>query len=170
MNIFKLDFSTIKTYLRKIANSDIGERILADVDEWDINYPEELLRKLKTLNDVLEESPNPFMEWFVVRQYIPDDLLSQLVDVSKSCIPQYASGEIDTPSPVCWRLHTIALIIGDLVGTYSDEGVKQWFTRPRKEAFAGCTPIELLSGEWLPHDLNPTKVRDFAHSLNHFAA
>lgn len=170
INIFKLDFSGIKTYLKEIAKTGIGERVLADVDRWDTNHPEELLGKLRTLNEVLEESPNPRMEWEMVRRYLPDDLLCHLVGISESSIQRYSSGERETPSQVCGRLHILALIIGDLIGTYNYEGVKQWFTRPRKHAFAGSTPVELLTGEWQPHDPNPTKVRDFAHSLHHFIA
>lgn len=174
IDIFRLDFPAVKTYMKKIASAGIGKAVLQDVEHWDTISPDELLKKLKKLSDFLEESPNPNTEWNLVRQYIPDNLLAGLIDISSTSIQRYSLGETQngrpTPDDVAGRLHFLALVIGDLAGAYNDEGIRQWFTKPRKQAFNGAAPIDLLAGDWKPDQSKPLTVRNFARSLTHSAA
>jgi hypothetical protein len=78
------------------------------------------------------------------------------------------SGEVDTGTPqdVAERLHWLALIVGDLLGSYNDYGIRRWFERKRT-ALGGRSPREVLElvGDWSPDDPKVAKVRDLAASL-----
>ncbi len=118
--------------------------------------------------EVLEEPANPRTDWTVVRRYISDELLTMLLgDISEINIKRYSEGKLNTPRDVAARLHFLTLVIEDLRGSYDTLGVKQWFVRPRKRAFNGKTPLNLLKGKWHPEDTGPQKVREFTHSLNY---
>jgi uncharacterized protein (DUF2384 family) len=172
VDVFNLDYAKIKKALKQITNAGFGKVILRDMDKWEHYGPEdeEILDRLKTLNQALEESPVPEKEWSIVKRYIPDDLLQQLLDIKESSLQRYSSLQRSTPDEVGRRLHTIALVIGDLSGAYNDDGIRQWFTRPRKNVFGGKAPIDLLVGNWEPSQTDPMKVRDFTRSLNHSIA
>jgi hypothetical protein len=167
-DVFKLDFLSIKKLFRQIAKYGFGEKWLHDIDAWPSQDPVDVIKKLRLLNNILEESPNPKGEWRVVLEYIPDNLLSYLLGgISASSVQRYSSAERDTPDDVKKRLHLIALIIGDLSGSYNHEGIRQWFQRSRNKAFDGKSPADLLAGNWKPEDASPSKVRQFAHSHSH---
>ena len=167
-DIFKLDFSTIKKLLKQIARCGFGEKWLHDIDAWSSQDSVNVIQKLRLLNNILEESPNPKGEWKIVLEYIPDSLLSYLVGgISPSSIQRYSSDERNTPDDVKARLHFLALVIGDLSGSYNHEGIRQWFQRSRNKAFDGKSPVDLLAGNWKPDDPYPSKVRQFAYSQSH---
>lgn len=171
VDIFRLDLNVLRFHLKEIAEAGIGRGLLRDIAAWSFHDSQELANKLRLLDQLLEESPKPDKEWPAVRRIIPDSLLMQLLgNISETSLRRYAQGERDTPVDVAARLHFLALTIGDLSGSYDDLGVNQWFTRPRPQAFAGKTPRDLLSGNWQPYDPGPTKVRQFARSLNYCLA
>jgi hypothetical protein len=57
--------------------------------------------------------------------------LEILLDLSKSSIRRYQSGERETPQETAEKLHFLALIIGDLRAGYNGYGIRRWFVRPR---------------------------------------
>lgn len=75
----------------------------------------------------------PDTEWKGVEPVLGADLLAQIVVVSPSSLHRYASGARPTPDYVAARLHHLALIVGDLAGSYNDIGVRRWFGRPRTQ-------------------------------------
>jgi hypothetical protein len=62
------------------------------------------------------------------------------------------------------RLHFLALLLADLSGTYTEEGVRLWFHRPR-HLLGGRTPEQVLSGDWAPEDGEVSLLRELARSL-----
>lgn len=171
IDIFAIDLESVQSRLKEIATAGIARSILHDIDRWRSLTPAVIIHKLGLVDQLLEESANPEKEWPVVRRYIADELLANLLGgISEISLRRYASGERNTPLDVVARLHFLALVIGDLSGSYDDLGVTQWFVRPRKKAFSGKTPLDLLKGEWHPEDAGPQRVREFAQSLNHFVA
>jgi hypothetical protein len=171
IDVFRIDFRKLQSMLKQIGNAGIGTNVLKDVDEWHTDLPEIIQPKLRRLAEILEESPTPDTEWGPVRQLIPDGTLIRLLGgISVSSLHRYSDRSRPTPPEIAERLHVIALIIGDLSGSYDALGVAQWFTRPRKKAFDNKTPLDLLTGNWKPHDPAPAKVREFAKSLNYSVA
>jgi hypothetical protein len=165
-DVFSLDFNSVTHMLKQIAEQGIGRALVRDLEEWRHLDAADITDRLARLDQVLEESARPETEWPVVRRYLSDQLLVNTLAVSEISIRRYASGERPTPAAVAQRLHFLALVIGDLSGSYDHMGISQWFTRPRKNVFAGKTPFDLLSGEWQPEDDGPARVRQFSKSLN----
>lgn len=116
------------------------------------------------LLDAMEESPLPGPEWVGLERVLGAELLASLVGVSPSSLRRYATGVRPTPDDVAARLHVLALIVGDLAGSYNDIGVRRWFGRPRTQ-LDGQAPAALLPGAWNPQDEGPTRVRQLAAAL-----
>jgi hypothetical protein len=65
---------------------------------------------------------------------------------------------------VAARLHFLALVVGDLAGSYNDVGIRRWFHRKRT-LLDGRSPASLLKGEWDPDEEGPARVRQLARDL-----
>jgi hypothetical protein len=164
VDVFKLDAQTIHNYLRDIANAGLGKTLLRG-DLLGLS-PKDAVNRLNALNTALEESPVTKMEWAAVRHYLTDDQLAALLgDLALISIRRYAAEERATPDDIAARLHMLALIIGDLKGSYNDAGVRNWFNIPRAKNLRGKSPIQILKGNWSPTDEGPIAVRQFAKSL-----
>lgn len=92
------------------------------------------------------------------------ELLAELLGISLSSLRRYASGTRHTPDDVAARLHFLASVAADLLGTYDARGVRRWFARPRS-ALGDRAPKDLLRGAWSPDDEGPRAVRALARSL-----
>ena len=84
--------------------------------------------------------------------------------MAASSLKRYQSEERATPDPVAARLHFLALVVGDLAGSYNDVGIRRWFHRKRT-LLDGRSPAALLKGEWDPDDDGPARVRQLARDL-----
>jgi hypothetical protein len=118
---------------------------------------------LETLSDAIEGSPRPEGEWPKVREFLDDELLSDLLHVSPASIRRYAAGDRRTPDEVVWRLHLIGRIVSDLLGSYNSYGVRRWFQRPRAQ-LAGRSPRELFREARTEDELAP--VTELAAALS----
>ncbi len=92
------------------------------------------------------------------------ELLARLLGVSSTSLHRYLSQGGEMPDDLAARLRFLALVVDDLLGAYSETGVRRWFDRPRA-LLDGRSPAGLLSAGWRPEDGNPRRVRDLAHSL-----
>ena len=126
--------------------------------------PRELTALLHLIIAALDASPAPKYEWKGVARVFPADDLATLLDLSVSSLKRYASGERATPDVVAARLHFLALVIGDLSGSYNDTGIRRWFERKRTQ-LDGRSPAAFLKPGWDPDDEGPQRVRELAHSL-----
>jgi hypothetical protein len=119
---------------------------------------------LEMLIAALEASPAPKFEWTGLARVFPPDELAALLNVSLSSLKRYQSGERDTPDAVAARLHFLALVVGDLAGSYNDIGVRRWFHRKRS-LLGDRTPAALLKSDWDPDEEGPARVRKLAREL-----
>ena len=124
----------------------------------------EVAALLETLIKALEASPVPKFEWASLGRVFGAEDLSTLINVSVSSLKRYQSGERETPDDVAARLHCLALVVGDLSGSYNDIGVRRWFQRKRT-LLDGRAPAALLKGNWDPDDEGPMRVRELAREL-----
>src|SRR5919106_2360601 len=106
---------------------------------------------LEMLIAALEASPVPKFEWTGLGRLFSSEELASLINVSVSSLKRYVSGERDTPDPVAARLHYLALLVGDLAGSYNDIGIRRWLQRKRTR-LEGRAPTALLKGNWDPDD------------------
>jgi len=117
----------------------------------------------------LEASPAPKFEWGGLARVFEAEELGALLNVSASSLKRYQSGERATPDPIAARLHFLALVVGDLAGSYNDIGVRRWFQRKRTP-LNGRAPAAILTGDWDPDDDGPGKVRQLARELTSLSA
>jgi hypothetical protein len=128
-------------------------------------YGEEALSEwLDELLDALEQSPVPETEWSTLDPLFGAERLAELLGISAVSLRRYASGARGTPDDVAARLHFVALVVGDLAGSYNDIGVRRWFERKRSQ-LGGKAPEQLLRGRWDPDAAGPRAVRALAASL-----
>jgi hypothetical protein len=121
-------------------------------------------RWLRHVLEAIDESPMPEREWRPITALLGDELVGALVGAAATSIHRYRVGERTTPDAVAARLHALALMCADLVGSYNELGVRRWFQRSRS-ALDGRSPSQLLAGDWSPDDPPVRAVRSLAASL-----
>src|ERR1700733_8645812 len=126
-----LDIDAIIRAAKGVTKWGIGRRVVIDPERWRNYAANDLCSKLKQLNEILDDCPHPETEWQRMRELLTDDLVATMTAVSEQSIRRYASAERATPVEVAARLHWLALTAGDLQGAYNDDGVRNWFHRPR---------------------------------------
>lgn len=124
----------------------------------------ELASELGRLYEAIEGSPLPATEWAPMRELFGDEMLEKLLGISRQSIQRYASGRRSTPQEVAERLHLLALIASDLMGSYNDYGIRRWFERPRSQ-LGGRSPRAVLKRGWRPDDEAVRRVRELAAAL-----
>lgn len=132
--------------------------------ELDAGTAKRMKVEVEKVNDALHESPSPATEWGALRETLGDTLLAALVGISDASLRRYAGGQRQTPQKVAERLHWLALVVGDLAGSYNDFGIRRWFDRPRQQ-LAGLSPRAALGTEWSVDDAQAAQVRALAHAL-----
>jgi transcriptional regulator with XRE-family HTH domain len=161
--IGELTMSSFLKLVRGAADRGIGSDIVQQMSagEQDVAALRPLLEKL---NAVLEDSPVPDREAARLLSIFEPDELADLVGVSTSSLRRYARGDREPSPEVAMRLHFLALVVGDLAGAYDDLGIRAWFRR-RRALLGDRVPRDLLRGEWLPEDDDPSSVRELAAAL-----
>lgn len=119
---------------------------------------------LEMIVAALEASPAPKYEWKGLARIFPPDDLAGLLGISASSLKRYQSGDRDTPDVIAARLHFLALVVGDLAGSYNDVGIRRWFERKRTQ-LDGRSPAALLKGEWDPDGDAALRIRELARHL-----
>lgn len=119
---------------------------------------------MEEILEAMEASPVPDSEWPAVERVLGPEQLAQLLGVSLSSLRRYAAGTRPTPDAVAVRLHFLALVVGDVAGSYNDVGIRWWFERKRSH-LNGDAPSDLLVGDWDPEDSGPARVRALAATL-----
>ncbi len=121
-----LNEDAIMSMLTALDRAGIGQA-------WTLRYasaktkPKSLIGFLKTLRQALEESPLPEREWHKLLAVLGADLLTRLLGISPASLNRYQSGGRATPDEVAERLHFLALVVGDLLGSYNALGIRRWF-------------------------------------------
>ncbi len=163
-----LDLSLLRQVLDRLAEAGVGRHVIYQMKVLDSLDPKAIRTYLEAVKAALEESPLPRYEWPALIETLGSDELAALVGVSASSIARYAREERPTPDEVAERLHFLALIVGDLRGSYNDVGVRRWFHRPRVP-LDGRPPKELLKASWSPSEPGPLAVAALARSLTYGA-
>jgi hypothetical protein len=123
--------------------------------------PNKTVPMRRALDADLEDSPLADTEWLRLLAIFDRYELGHLLNVPPSSVARYAAGDRRTPGAIAGRLHAIALIVGDLAGSYDEIGVRRWFDRPWT-ALDGRAPAQFLKGDWQPDDPAARRVREFA--------
>jgi hypothetical protein len=153
ITVRSLERDVVLEVVRRIAAAGVGSMVVGEMGPM-----------LERVGEALEASAVPEKEWPRLVELLGVDGLGEIVRVSGSSVRRYAAGERRTPEDVAVRVHFIALVVGDLSGTYNEYGIRRWFKRPRS-VLEGRAPADLLGEGWDPDGEGPRKVRDLARSL-----
>lgn len=168
----RLDDSAMKELRAGMVAAGVGQSFREELTTFLHFGRDEISRlhsALKKSIEALEQSPVPDREWQSVRDVLGLELLTGLLNVSEPSARRYSSGVRNTPDAVAARLHFLALLVGDLAGTYNDIGIRRWFERPRSH-LGGDTPAQALGADWSPEDDGAQCVRSLARALATFPA
>jgi len=168
-SIETLDVPTVRAVLKEAAAAGVGRQALAEAESRDERDGGAWVEVLVHANDALADSPIPERTWPVLADLLGIDLLAKLVGIAPASARRYLAGDRATPDPVAARLHWVALIAGDLAGSYNEFGIRRWFLRPRSQ-LDGKAPADVLAREWSPDDPGPGAVRALATRLLDSAA
>jgi hypothetical protein len=157
------DLQAIRHIAKQVGRAGIATATAAALNNVEATT-DEVAALLETMIAALEASPAPKFEWTGLGRVLGAEALASLLNVSLSSLKRYQSGERTTPDPVAARLHHLALVVGDLAGSYNDIGIRRWFHRKRT-LLDGRSPADLLRGEWDPDQADPARVRDLAREL-----
>lgn len=160
----RFELPAIRQLANKVRRAGIGVSPADVLNNVERPSTRELVSMLELIIAALEASPAPAYEWKGVSRVFPPEDLAGLLDVSLSSLKRYQSGERDTPDPVAARLHFLALVAGDLAGSYNDTGIRRWFARKRT-LLDGRAPADLLTSGWDPDEEGPARVRALARQL-----
>src|SRR5262245_42173554 len=158
------DAGAIRQLANQVRRAGIAASAADAINNVEKPSPRELTDLLETMIAALEASPVPKYEWGGVARVFGADDLAPLLNVSVSSLKRYQSGERTTPDDVAARLHFLALVVGDLAGSYNDVGIRRWFHRKRS-LLDGRTPASLLKNDWDPDAAGPARVRQLAREL-----
>ena len=158
------DAGAIRQLAHQVRRAGIAASAADAIHNVEKPSPRELADLLETMIAALEASPVPKYEWGGVARMFGADDLAPLLNVSVSSLKRYQSGERTTPDDVAARLHFLALVVGDLAGSYNDVGIRRWFHRKRS-LLDGRTPASLLKNDWDPDAAGPARVRQLAREL-----
>jgi hypothetical protein len=158
------ELAAIRHVATRVGRAGIATATAAALNNVETPTSDELAALLETMIAALEASPAPKFEWAGLLRVMDPDALASLLNVSASSLKRYQSGERATPDSVAARLHYLALVVGDLAGSYNDIGIRRWFQR-RRSLLDGRTPADLLNGDWDPDDAGPARVRELARDL-----
>jgi hypothetical protein len=158
------DLGSVRKLAARIRQAGIASAASAALHNVDTPSASDVADLLRTMIAALEASPVPKFEWAGLGRVLDPERLASLLAVSISSLNRYQSGERETPDAIAARLHFLALVVGDLSGSYNEIGIRRWFDRKRS-ALAGRAPAQVLSGEWDPDDPGPSRVRALAREL-----
>lgn len=162
--VARTDAAAIRHLANKVRRSGIAASAADLLNNVEAPSDRELVELLKTIVAALDASPVPKYEWGgLARVFAPEDLAA-LLNISLSSLRRYQSGERETRDDVAARLHFLALVVGDLAGSYNETGIRLWFQRKRT-LLDGRAPASLLKHDWDPDDQEPRRVRELARNL-----
>jgi transcriptional regulator with XRE-family HTH domain len=160
----RADMPAIRQLANKVRRAGIAASAADILNNVETPSSHDIAQILEVIVAALDASPAPAYEWKGLTRVFPPEDLAELLQVSLSSLKRYQSGERETPDSVAARLHFLALVVGDLAGSYNDTGIRRWFQRKRTQ-LDGRSPAALLKHDWDPDDEGAARVRALARSL-----
>jgi transcriptional regulator with XRE-family HTH domain len=167
--VAKGDVNAVRHLASRVRRAGIAAAAADELNNVAAPTSAEVAGLLETMVAALEASPVPKFEWGGLARVFPPDDLAALLNISVSSLKRYEHGDRETPDATAARLHFLALVVGDLAGSYNDIGIRRWFHRKRT-LLDGRAPASILAGDWDPDDDGPASVRALARTLTTLSA
>jgi hypothetical protein len=160
----ELTYPIVRRAAARVREAGIAVDAASRVERGDPSDVEGLAAALRSIDEMLDQSPLPSSEWPRLVGVLGRDLLARLLRIGTSSVGRYERAERETPDAVAARLHWLALVVGDLAGAYNEIGIRRWFDRKRS-ALDGRAPAQVLAKDWRPEDEGPGRARALARAL-----
>jgi uncharacterized protein (DUF2384 family) len=160
--IDRLDIDLVREIARAAAEAGVGKQAALGLLQQ--SSPAELERLIQQLEDAIVASPLPDRELAELRRTFELDQLAPLLGVSVVSLRRYLAGTRQVPDDIAERAHWLALVAGDLAGSYNTVGVRRWFERPRPQ-LDGRSPRQVLGNDWTPDQPGVAQVHALAAAL-----
>ena len=167
--VVRSDVTAVRHLANRVRRAGIAMAAADELNNVTAPSAADVEALLEMMVAALEASPVPKFEWAGLARVFPAEDLGALLHISASSLKRYEHGERATPDPIAARLHFLALVVGDLAGSYNDIGIRRWFQRKRT-MLENRAPAAILAGDWDPDDDGPMRVRALARSLTTLSA
>jgi len=167
--VVRSDVSAVRHLASRVRRAGIAVAAADELHNVTAPGAADVAALLEMMVAALEASPVPKFEWAGLARVFPPEDLATLLHISASSLKRYEHGERITPDAIAARLHFLALVVGDLAGSYNDIGIRRWFQRKRT-LLDNRAPAAILAGDWDPDDEGPMRVRALARSLTTLSA
>lgn len=161
--IDRLDLELIQGIARKAAEAGVGQSAAASLVGQVVGTAR-LRQLIEQLQDAITESPLPSREIDELAKVYGADSTAELLGTSTGSLRRYVAGARTAPDEVAARAHFLALVSGDLAGSYNPIGLRRWWDRPRP-SLDGMSPRAALGTDWQPDDGPAQRVARLAASL-----
>lgn len=161
--IERLDLELIQGIAREAAEAGVGQSAAAGLVGHGVGQGR-LLELMEQLEDAITESPLPLREIGELAKIYGIDAVADFVGASAGSLRRYLTGVRMAPDDVAGRAHFVALVSGDLAGSYNAIGLRRWWDRARP-SLGGVSPRTALGTGWQPDDPAARKVAELAASL-----
>jgi transcriptional regulator with XRE-family HTH domain len=167
--VMRSDVAAVRHLANRVRRAGIAAGAADELNNVTTPTAAEVAELLETMVAALEASPVPKFEWGGLARVFAAEDLAALLNISASSLKRYEHGDRATPDAIAARLHCLALIVGDLAGSYNDIGIRRWFHRKRT-LLDGRAPAAILDGDWDPDEEGPMRVRALARNLTSLSA
>jgi hypothetical protein len=121
------DVTAVRHLANRVRRAGIASAAADELNNVAAPTAAEVAELLETMVAALEASPVPKFEWTGLARVFPPEDLASLLHILASSLKRYQQGERATPDSTAARLHFLALVVGDLAGSYNDVGIRRWF-------------------------------------------
>ncbi len=127
--------------------------------------PEKIEDELMRLRAAVENTPLPYQDLTALLKIFDLSELGVLLEVETPELKKVLEkATVSLSKDAQMRAHFLAMIVADLSGSYTNFGIKKWFSRKRSK-LQDRSPFELLERNWKPDDERVLQIRKLAESL-----
>lgn len=159
-----LDREIFVEALSALCSAGVATSALFEWERQAAKSPEDFAAWLRVLREDLAGSPVPERELPKLAALFGRDQLAKYLGTGGSSLRRYLARQREVPNDVADRAHVLALVTGDLAGSYNERGMRSWFERPRAQ-LGGRAPGDILSGPWRRGDPDVERVVALAAAL-----
>jgi len=147
--------------LEAVAGAGVARHAPFDWESYAAKTPEDFVAWIREVRGDIADSPVPDRELPKLDALFGTDRLAALTGVASSSLRRYLGHDREVSDQVAGRAHLVARIVGDLAGSFNEQGIRRWFERPRPQLDQRA-PKDILCGKWDPESPEAARVAALA--------